>query len=688
MIVQQPFLSLFLIAIAIIVALFAMQRWQLRHIRPTARTGALLLWCGSLWMLINAFEMVSHDSETSFFWNRMQYVAEAPIPILWMYMSTQFTGYAPLLTRRRLLFLSVIPIICLILALTTNHHHLFLRNTHTEISNSFMIVVSDPGISMIIFYIYSYILVILGTYLLTRKLVRTRGFRWQGSIIMIGVILSVGANILDWSRLSPIPYIKLTPLALFISIPLFVVTLLRARRADIIPIARSNVIEIMQDAVLVLDVENRILDMNPVAEAIIGHSRTTVAGKPIDSIWEDWNTQINIDTSQMSGNPNEIQFGGGDQERIFDVRRSELTDWRGNLISSVVVLRDITERAQAERLLKVSEEHFRALSENASDIVVIIDSEGSVSYVSPSIDRIFGFTASDIIGKSALDFIHPDDANNVLMALSTSAQNPGVADPIIARFRQIDGSWRKLECVANNMLDLQAVRGIVINARDVTERMHAEDRLRDSLSEKEVLLKEIHHRVKNNLQIISSLLNLQSLNFRDPIALAHFKDSQNRVRSMALIHEHLYRSDDLASIDFGKYLRDLSGQLFQSYKSQNNKVELNIEVSNIYLDIDTAIPCGLLLNELMSNALKHAFPNGREGRICVEMRSNDKGMYQLTVWDDGIGMPIEIDYRKTSSLGLQLVNSLTRQLGGTLDMNNETGTRFTIEFPIPSKGIG
>ncbi len=214
-------------------------------------------------------------------------------------------------------------------------------------------------------------------------------------------------------------------------------------------------------------------------------------------------------------------------------------------------------------------------------------------------------------------------------------------------------------------------------------RIHKERELEAALTEKVTLLKEIHHRVKNNLQIISSLLSLQSSKVRDPATLAQFQDSQDRIRSMALIHERLYRSGDLARIEFRSYLCDLIGHLFTSYQARHDGVTFKVEADDIALDVDIAIPCGLLVNELVSNALKHAFPDGRGGEIKIGMRDDGAGYYRLVMQDNGVGFPAEVDYRSTASLGLQLVNSLTRQLGGKIELQVDAGTTFVICFPGP-----
>jgi two-component sensor histidine kinase len=216
---------------------------------------------------------------------------------------------------------------------------------------------------------------------------------------------------------------------------------------------------------------------------------------------------------------------------------------------------------------------------------------------------------------------------------------------------------------------------------EIEERQQAQTQLAASLNEKEVLLKEIHHRVKNNLQVISSMLNLQSSTVSDEAALGVFQDSQNRVRSMALIHEKLYQSRNLAEIDFCDYVNNLVDYLKRSYRTPG--VEIRVEGISVFLEIDTAVPCGLILNELVSNALKHAFPNEKTGEIIVELMCNQQQKCSLRVRDNGVGLPPDLDYLHTASLGLQLVHSLVEQINGRLHLDNATGTTFTVTFSEP-----
>lgn len=215
---------------------------------------------------------------------------------------------------------------------------------------------------------------------------------------------------------------------------------------------------------------------------------------------------------------------------------------------------------------------------------------------------------------------------------------------------------------------------------EVTERKVAEQIARTSLHEKEVLLKEIHHRVKNNLQIISSLLNLQTETVKDTGTLRAIRDSQARVRSMALIHEKLYQSKNLAKIEFGEYVQSLSKDLFSSYQRALGSVRLLVEVDEIALDLDYAVPCGLILNELMTNALKYAFPKGRKGVIHVELRAHTDRTVSLRVADDGVGFPVDVDITDGKSLGFQLINSLAKQIEGKLEIKSGMGADVRVSF--------
>lgn len=221
---------------------------------------------------------------------------------------------------------------------------------------------------------------------------------------------------------------------------------------------------------------------------------------------------------------------------------------------------------------------------------------------------------------------------------------------------------------------------------EIEERLRAEEQIKASLKEKEVLLKEIHHRVKNNLQVVSSMLNLQLDRANDRNMREVFQDSRHRIRSMALIHEKLYRSNNLARVDLADYVRDLAAYLFSSYGDSAATITPIIEVEQVFLGIDAAVPCGLILNELISNTLKHAFPphwqrtNGQSGEIRIKLRAEEEHQVTLIVSDDGIGLPPDLVVLNTESLGLRLVAVLVDQLDGTLEVHSENGAQFKITF--------
>ena len=221
--------------------------------------------------------------------------------------------------------------------------------------------------------------------------------------------------------------------------------------------------------------------------------------------------------------------------------------------------------------------------------------------------------------------------------------------------------------------------------KENSERKKIEDEISKSLTEKEVLLKEIHHRVKNNLQIVSSLFFFQSKQISDPKMLEIFRDGQNRVKSMALIHEKLYQSGDLANIDFKEYIKNLANFLLQSYGINQTKIKLKNNVQHIALGVDTAVPCGLIINELISNSLKHGFSDRDSGEIRIDMGQTENHKLILKISDNGKGIPSDLNIEESDSLGLRLVNNLTTQLNGKVEFFNNNGTTVKITFPDPNK---
>ncbi|UBF27353.1 PAS domain S-box protein [Kovacikia minuta CCNUW1] len=346
--------------------------------------------------------------------------------------------------------------------------------------------------------------------------------------------------------------------------------------------------------------------------------------------------------------------------------------------------REIAERKEIEKTLRESEARYRAIVEDQTEMICRFRSDGTFTFVNQAYCRYFGRTPEELIGHSFVPVIFPDDLDHVEQQLDTlGPENP--VTTITNRVMRPDGEIRTHQWTNRAILDQQD-HFVEFQAvgRDITELQQTRQ-IQAALKEKEVLLKEIHHRVKNNLQIIYSLLRLQSRQIKDQQMAQFLLDSQNRVKSIALIHEKLYRSEDLAKINLKQYIPSLVSNLFSSYKINSDVVTLETKIEDISLDIDTAIPCGLIINELISNSLKHAFPEGRGGKIHVRLHGKKKGLIRLIVGDSGIGIPDKIDPARVKSLGLSLVRDLASQLKGTVRIHRHQGTLFVVTFPERSE---
>ncbi len=360
-------------------------------------------------------------------------------------------------------------------------------------------------------------------------------------------------------------------------------------------------------------------------------------------------------------------------------RYSERDLTQGTVLASQVAqaLENSELFSQVNRL----QEQYRVVTEALNDAVFTLDAEGRFAFGNAAGERLTGYRLEELLGRSFMDLVAPEDLPALVDRFRRALAGETISPHVRAEMIRKDGSRVPIELSMAN-LDLDGrIIGRVGVARDISDRRQADEQIRASLQEKEVLLKEIHHRVKNNLQIISSLLNLQAKYISDPQALQMFIDSQNRVKSMALIHEILFQSRDIAKIDFIEYIKTISVQLFRSYGAYSREIGLEINVKDILLDMDTAIPCGLIVTELVSNSLKYAFVDGREGAIYIELSSDQIGTLTLTVSDNGIGLPKHIDLQSMDSLGLKLVVALANQLAGTVELDRSDGTTFKITFP-------
>ncbi len=317
--------------------------------------------------------------------------------------------------------------------------------------------------------------------------------------------------------------------------------------------------------------------------------------------------------------------------------------------------------------------------EFAPDAILVVDGDGRIAKANAQAEKMFGYTRTELVGQlieilvpRRLSGGHINHRSGYISAPRTRTMGAGLD---LYGLRK-DGTEFPVDIMLSPMTTSQGhlVLGVV---RDVTERKRIE---MAALETREMYLKEVHHRIKNNLQVISSLLFLQSTYTADQNVIKLLQESQGRVKSIALIHEKLYRTPELGKIELPEYIRDLVTDLQHTYGVGKDAVSIEVDVDNVSIEIDTAIPCGLIVNELVSNALKYAFPNGGHGRVLVHIQQIGPKKFALTVEDDGVGMPADFDVRKSRSLGLKLVSDLARQLDGRVETIGNHGTAFRIEF--------
>lgn len=383
--------------------------------------------------------------------------------------------------------------------------------------------------------------------------------------------------------------------------------------------------------------------------------------------------------------PPHYQFKGVSKDgrtKILDLFASK-TEFEGKPAIQGFLI-DITDQVEAQENIKKRTKFIETILNNLPlGIAVNEINSGKSTFVNKEFQEISGWTKEKI--------------QNVRKFFEKTLNNPEQGKDISNKIKS-DIKDKKPENLFWDSIELESKTGdkrylstktiplydqdlIILTVQDITERITADKQIQSSLKEKEILLREIHHRVKNNLQTISSLLDLQAESIKDPAALGAFRSSQSRIRSMALIHERLYKSKDLSRIKAQEYLINLIDYLEATYDSQAGNIKLKTNVQNIMLNIDTAIPCGLIVNELVSNSMKYAFPGKQAGTIEVSLLVSSNNIISLCVKDDGIGIPADITIENSASLGLQLVHLLAKQIYGTLKTERKNGTRVEIMFP-------
>jgi PAS domain S-box-containing protein len=490
----------------------------------------------------------------------------------------------------------------------------------------------------------------------------------------------------------------------------------------------ADIISFLPDPTFVIDKEGKVLAWNRALEELSGVSAGDIIGKGDHeySLWlygkrhpilvdlvlqsdQDIGrldyASIHWDGRTVTAQTEFIQPGSGHKTPLSLVA-SPLIDLQGKITGAIESMRDISRLKEAEaelsrinqNLEQIVRDRTRALEEEVAqrkraeedvqdaliytrsvieanpDLMVVLDGKGTVLDVNAAAELLIGLPREQIIGSSYFSYIVDDGTNRDTFS---RLLEQGRLERII-QIRRNDGHITPLSVNAIVIGgSVGAVTRIIVAGHDITRQKQDEKAIRASLEEKVILLREVHHRVKNNLQIIISLVNLQMRQTDDPGVKQIMAETQNRVRAMSLVHEKLYRSESLSRIDFADYTRFLGTQLFSFYGTDTRRVKLDFTLGKIMVDINTAVPLGLLMNELISNALKHAFPNGREGTISIS-GGYEGDLIMLVVRDNGIGIPEDLDWKNTKTLGMRLITSLIDQVDGTITLDRKNGTAFTI----------
>jgi PAS domain S-box-containing protein len=493
-----------LIISSIIASSVAVYVWERRATASGAIALALLAFACAEWSLGYALEIAGADLPTKIFWGKSQYIGIGTIPLLWAIFAYSHSSPGTRITRRNIILLSIVPLITLILAFTTERHGLIWKSIRIETMGRFSALQVTHGLWFWIYWLYSYVLLAVGTIFILRSFNRMKGLlRRQNLVLLIAVLTPWLGNLLYVSGLSPIPNLDITPFAFTISVAVFALGIFRWKMVNLAPVARDLVVEKMPDGMIVLDAQGNVVDINPALQKALRISASQAIGQRSKDLFSAWPYLVEKYENLLEAQ-DEIVFGESEAQTWYELRMSPLVDNRDRLLGRVVTVRNITEKKRIEEALRLSGEKYRKIYENVADVIYETDNQGHLTSISPSIEKQAGYRPEELIGRSVTEFfVLPEQ----YAALDAVMIENGSVNDFEALLRQKDGSSRFASITAHILFDEDgqgvATEGVL---RDITERKQAEERIREMNAELERRVSERTSQLQESNTYLSSLI--------------------------------------------------------------------------------------------------------------------------------------------------------------------------------------
>ncbi|MFH1282754.1 MAG: PAS domain S-box protein [bacterium] len=442
-----------------------------------------------------------------------------------------------------------------------------------------------------------------------------------------------------------------------------------------------RLVENLDEGIWVTDKNYHTVFVNQKMAEMLGYSINEMIGRHIFSFINE--RKVNFMEKHLANRKQglkeryEFEFLRKDGARILtQIGAAPIIDNRSNYIGSTAVVMDITKRKLAEE----ESQFLSSVCKQVSDAVIVTDKNLQISFINEAAEKLYGYTLDELRFKNPSILNAEPIAEEIERNIYETVSSGGIWFGSHCNKRK-DGSVFLCEFKISPLRNAYGeIYSYISVQTDITARKKTEEMLQKSLAEKEVLIKEVHHRVKNNLQVISSILHLQAFRIKDKLVSDVFKECQNRIKSISFVHEKLYNSNNLAEISFKDYVKDLADELLSAYGIDREMIDVRIDIEDVLFDIDTVIPCGLIVNEIISNSLKYAFPSKSKGEIRVELHKIRTDSFEFIIQDNGVGLPESISFQNTKSLGMRLVDVLIKQLKGEMKLDRFGGTKYTIIF--------